>query len=215
MFRRLEFQSPAAIAIANTVTGMAMLFRSSILATAMPFPALPGQSYHDRWITLVGLAKGKLQYVNQNLARYIQHEANHTGVLKKPISATALLFQFGKCCIGLSIAALRPSWRSTIPDRLRLIDHWTNVELLSLSLQIEALQQRLPPEQWRDDTLYQFKSLSSHPASVIFRIPFRSLRDAYRRSVVMGFALASLLKFLISIVLKRARVFALPTGIAR
>ena len=58
MYRRLEFQSPAAIAIANTVTGMAMLFRSSVVATAMPFPALPEPSYHDRWIALVGLARG-------------------------------------------------------------------------------------------------------------------------------------------------------------
>jgi glycosyltransferase involved in cell wall biosynthesis len=207
-FRRLEFQSPAAIAIANTVTGMAMLFRSCILATAMPFPALPGLSYHDRWITLVGLAKGNVQYVSQKLVRYIQHGGNHTGVLKRPISAKALLFQFVRCYAGLSMAALRPSWRSTIPDRLKLIDHWSNVELLSLSLQIEALQQRLPRGQWRDDTWDQFKSISSHPASAIFHIPIKSLRDPYRRSMLMGLAVGTLSKFLISVVLKGTRVLS-------
>jgi hypothetical protein len=106
------------------------------------------------------------------------------------------------------MAALRPSWRSTIPDRLKLIDHWTNVELLSLSLQIEALQQRLPRGQWRDDTWDQFKSISSHPASAIFRIPIKSLRDPYRRSMLMGLALGTLSKFLISVVLKGTRVLS-------
>ena len=201
-FRRLEFQSPAAIAIANTATGMTMLFRSCILAVAMPFPALPGLSYHDRWITLVGLTKGNLQYVDQKLVRYIQHGGNHTGVLKRPISAKALLFQFVKCYAGVGLAALRPSWRGTIPDRLRLIEHWTNAELLSLSLQIEVVQQRLPKEQWREDTWDQFKSILSRPALILFQVPFRSLRDPYRRSMVMGLTLGTLSKSLISVLLK-------------
>jgi glycosyltransferase involved in cell wall biosynthesis len=204
--RRLEVQSPTAIALANSVTGMATLFRSCLLPTVMPFPALPGHAYHDRWIALAALAQRELQYLSQPLVRYVQHIGNDTGVLKRPAGATVLMFRFLKCFVGLGISVLRPSLWSTIPARLELIAHWTSGELLSLSLQIEALQRRLPRNRWRHEVWQQFQNLAVHPASIIFHVPLRTLADPYRRHMAAGFALSTLAELLISLGI-RAKLF--------
>ena len=208
--RRLEVQSPTAIALANTVTGMATLFRSCLLPTAMPFPALPGRAYHDRWIALAALAQVELQYIPKPLARYVQHTGNDTGVLKRPAGATGLMLQFVKCFVGLGISVLRPSLWGSIPARLELIAHWTNDELLSLSLQIEALQQRLPRDRWRDGVWQQFQNLPVHPASIIFHVPPRTFADPYRRHMAVGFALSAFAQFLISLGIRAKLFFRTP-----
>src|SRR5262245_48656965 len=200
--RRLEIENPTAIAVANTVTGMAMLLRASVLSTAMPFPALPGIAYHDRWLTLAALAQGQLEYVDKALVHYIQHGGNLAGVFKRSPAVGALTLQFAKCFFVLAFAALRPSLRRTLTSQLEWCADWTSVELLSLSLQIEALQQRLPRNQWRRDVWEQFHTLLVHPRSGIFRLSLKSLSDPYRRHMLTGYGLGRLFHSLISLGLR-------------
>lgn len=206
--RRLEIENPTAIAVANTVTGMAMLFRSSVLSTAMPFPALPGTAYHDRWIALAALAQGRLGYVDKALVHYIQHGRNHTGVFKRPPAAVAVVLQFAKRFIFLVLAVLRPSFRSTLPSQLEYCAHWTSIELLSLFLQIETLQQRLPRDRWRRGVWEGFQTLLIHPSLAISRLSLKSLSDPYRRQMLTGFVLGSLFYYFTSLALKMRLLLA-------
>jgi hypothetical protein len=202
--RRLESQNPTSIAVANTVTGMAMLARSSVLSTAMPFPGLPGTAYHDRWLTLAGLAQGKLHYVDQALVRYVQHAGNHTGIEKRSAGIVMLTFRFLKCLTECGLAALRPSLRTALPARLEPCSHWSSVESLSLSLQIETLQQRLPRQLWQPKVWDHFNKLLGHPTSALFNVSLKSLLDPYRRHMLVGLALGSLFHSLTSFVLRCA-----------
>jgi hypothetical protein len=206
VYRRLEFKNATAIAVANTVTGMSTLISADLLSIAMPFPALPGRPYHDRWLGLVALAKAELHYVDRALARYIQHGGSHTGVLKRPVSAMNLIVSFLKCFRLLFIATLRPSARDRIPKRLALIEYWNNVEMLSLTLQIDTLQNRLPQTRWQPDVWRQFKAISVRPSSAIFRVPLSSLSDSYRRHMVIGLAFGSISESIIFLGLKNTRL---------
>ena len=211
IYRRLEIENPTAIAVANTVTGMAMLFRSSLLSTSMPFPGLPGMAYHDRWLTLAALAQGKLAYVNKPLVRYIQHGGNHTGVFKRSPKAVALIGEFAACFALAALALLRPSLRGTLLRRLEYCANWTSIELLSLSLQIETLQQRLPRDQWRCDSWDQLRTMAMRPSSIIFQLPFKSLSDPYRRYMLVGFALGGMFRSLTLFALRCAARLRTPS----
>ena len=63
----------ASLLIANTITGAASLFRRDLLDLALPFPAPPGEQYHDQWLGLVALATGSIAYVDRPLYDYVQH----------------------------------------------------------------------------------------------------------------------------------------------
>ncbi|MGO9607165.1 MAG: glycosyltransferase [Candidatus Binataceae bacterium] len=65
--------------IANTVTGSACVFRSSLLPDILPFPPRFDDLYHDHWIAAVAMAKGRLGYVGQPLQDYVQHSSNVIG----------------------------------------------------------------------------------------------------------------------------------------
>ncbi len=71
--RRNEWRNLASVLIANTIPGAAMLFRRSLLHTALPFPEMPGFHYHDHWLALAALAAGEVRYVDRPLYDYVQH----------------------------------------------------------------------------------------------------------------------------------------------
>ncbi len=71
--RRNNYDNLPSLLLANTVTGAASLFRRELLERALPFPATPGTQYHDHWLALVGLASGRLAFVDRPLYDYIQH----------------------------------------------------------------------------------------------------------------------------------------------
>jgi hypothetical protein len=73
--RRNEWRNLASVLVANTVPGAAMLFRRAMLATALPFPEIPGFHYHDHWLALAALAAGEIRYVDRPLYDYVQHDA--------------------------------------------------------------------------------------------------------------------------------------------
>ena len=71
--RRNNFTDLASMLFANSVTGAASLFPRSLLDTALPFPELPGEQYHDQWLALVALTLGDIHYVDRPLYDYVQH----------------------------------------------------------------------------------------------------------------------------------------------
>jgi len=71
--RRNNHTNLLSLLIANTVTGAASLFRRDLLEFALPFPAVPGEQYHDHWLALVALSLGELAYIDEPLYDYVQH----------------------------------------------------------------------------------------------------------------------------------------------
>lgn len=63
----------------NSVSGAACLFRRSVLDWALPFPALAGTPYHDRWVALVASVLGPISRVERPLYDYVQHGASALG----------------------------------------------------------------------------------------------------------------------------------------
>ncbi len=63
----------ASLAIANTVTGAASLFRRELVELALPFPEAPGELYHDHWLALLALTRGSVRYLDEPLYDYVQH----------------------------------------------------------------------------------------------------------------------------------------------
>ena len=59
--------------IANTITGAASLMRREVVERAVPFPAVPGEQYHDHWLGLVAMTMGDVAYVDRPLYDYVQH----------------------------------------------------------------------------------------------------------------------------------------------
>ena len=82
--RRNEWHNLASVLVANTIPGAAMLFRRTLLRTALPFPELPGFHYHDHWLALAALAAGEVRYVDRPLYDYVQHGEAVMGDAARP-----------------------------------------------------------------------------------------------------------------------------------
>ena len=76
--RQNNYTDLPTLMVANTITGAASLFRTSLLAEILPFPKQVGPAFHDHWIGLVALLKGDIGYVDRALYDYVQHA---TGVI--------------------------------------------------------------------------------------------------------------------------------------
>jgi hypothetical protein len=74
-----RYDDLGSLVIANTVSGAASVFRSSLLDYVLPFPQQVGRPFHDHWIAAVALAAGKITYVDRPLYDYVQHFANVLG----------------------------------------------------------------------------------------------------------------------------------------
>lgn len=94
--------------IANTITGAASLMRREVVETALPFPEVPGEQYHDHWLGLVAMTLGDVAYVDRPLYDYVQH---------------------GGATLGHAAANagfLRARWLRRWLDRLHL-NHWRHL----------------------------------------------------------------------------------------
>ena len=77
--RRNEHSNIASLLVANAVAGAAALFRREVAELAVPFPEAPGWQFHDHWIALVALARGRIAYLDRPLYDYVQHESAVVG----------------------------------------------------------------------------------------------------------------------------------------
>ena len=80
--RRNNFTDLATMFVANTVTGAASLFRADLLDQTLPFPQRVGDAYHDQWLGLLAMVKGKIGYVDRPLYDYMQHGRNVIGAVQ-------------------------------------------------------------------------------------------------------------------------------------
>ena len=70
---------PRAFLLWNTVSGHALLFRRELLDLALPFPAA---RHHDWWLAFIAASNGGIQYLDEVLVHYRQHEQSQTDFLK-------------------------------------------------------------------------------------------------------------------------------------
>ena len=74
-----NYTNLSSLIVANTITGAASMFRVSLVADLLPFPKPIADGFHDHWIALTALTKGKVKYVDKALYDYIQHSTNVIG----------------------------------------------------------------------------------------------------------------------------------------
>lgn len=67
------------ILTSNFITGCAIVVKSEIAKKAVPFEE---NLVHDQWIGTIAALNGKIEYVDDCLVRYRQHQSNQTGTLK-------------------------------------------------------------------------------------------------------------------------------------
>jgi glycosyltransferase involved in cell wall biosynthesis len=77
--RRTNHKNMTSLMVANTITAAASLFPRRLLDYALPFPAPLGHAFHDHWLALVALARGRIAYVDRSLYDYVQHSTNAFG----------------------------------------------------------------------------------------------------------------------------------------
>ncbi|MGK7867591.1 rhamnosyltransferase WsaF family glycosyltransferase [Falsiroseomonas sp. E2-1-a20] len=77
--RRNNYTDLPTLMVANTITGAASAFRASMLPDILPFPVAIGPTFHDHWIGLTALVKGRITYVDRSLYDYVQHSEGVIG----------------------------------------------------------------------------------------------------------------------------------------
>ncbi len=77
--RRNNYKNLPSLVVANTITGAASMFRSSLLNKMLPFPQRVGDAYHDHWIGLIAYLSGGVGYIDRPLYDYVQHGENVIG----------------------------------------------------------------------------------------------------------------------------------------
>ena len=88
MERRNNYTNLGSLLIANTVTGAASLFRRGLLEDLLPFPPRLADPFHDHWLSLVALARGRISYVDEPLYDYVQHGRaviGHSRANRRPV----------------------------------------------------------------------------------------------------------------------------------
>jgi Glycosyl transferase family 2 len=71
--RRCNHDNLTSMLVANAITGASVLMRRDLADLALPFPDSPGLAFHDHWIAVLALARGRLAYVDRPLYDYVQH----------------------------------------------------------------------------------------------------------------------------------------------
>lgn len=65
--------------IENCVSGHASMFRKSLVSELLP---LPKNIFHDWWLAYIATNQGSIDYIDQKLVQYRQHEKASTNILK-------------------------------------------------------------------------------------------------------------------------------------
>ncbi len=85
--RRNNYTNYGSLLLANSVTGAASLFRRDLLDDALPFPPRIAKAFHDHWLAVVAMSRGRLAYVDAPLYDYVQHDTaviGHSEANKRP-----------------------------------------------------------------------------------------------------------------------------------
>jgi len=172
--RKNNFTDLASLIFANTVTGSAAVFRSSLLPLILPFPRQFPSSFHDHWIATVALALGQIEYVPCALQDYVQHENNVIGHAVRPPSVP--LWRRGPFRSGWDRADYRAYLRATYEDDVTRIK-------TEAATALERLTGRLPSAQRK--VLEHFATLDAGLSGLTW-LGYRTLRGLINDDVTMG-----------------------------
>ncbi|MEH1965515.1 glycosyltransferase [Nostoc sp.] len=79
--RNPEKATAELLLLRNVFTGCSLLFCTSLITYILPFPQQNEIVwYHDLWVALVAIQKGKVGHIRQSLVRYRIHSFNTVGV---------------------------------------------------------------------------------------------------------------------------------------
>lgn len=140
-------RSEAAFAVLlrrNIVTGATVLFRRSLLASALPF----GTGWiHDEWLAIMAAATSRLAVTEAPLIDYRQHSLNEIGVRRATIAIKIrrVLEPRGERNQQLSLRSV------VLAERLRALDGIDEnfVNMADEKVRVETMRANLPASRWR------------------------------------------------------------------
>jgi len=152
------------LAVLNTVTGAAAMFPRSLLDDALPFPPMPDPAWHDHWLTLVAVARGRLAYVDKALYAYVRHASNVTGGNYDVRPRRELRLQGPRTAYGNMLGA----WKAQYEGGVRYTEHMAEQAHLRLGHRVGQPRQ-----------VDRIRRLSSSTSSLLWvmRLALRPIRD--------------------------------------
>ncbi|TLV03301.1 glycosyltransferase family 2 protein [Dyadobacter luticola] len=70
--------NPEAFLYLNCVSGHSIMMKKPVLEKALPFPA---NFHYDQWLAFISATEGSINFVDQCLVKYRQHQKNNTDML--------------------------------------------------------------------------------------------------------------------------------------
>ena len=131
--------------MANAVTGCTCLFRASLLALALPFPAAGRPAYHDHWIATCAAAAGSVAYVPEPLVDYVQHGANAIGYRRMGLRTGTRIVVALLLAPVIALAALWQPLRRRAAGALALLIGTGEGEVRCRAAFAEGLRRRAAP----------------------------------------------------------------------
>lgn len=139
----------ASLAVNNTVTGAASLFRRELLDIGLPFPPRHSdQHYHDHWLALCALAIGDIAYLDRPTYDYTRHVDSVTvqAAFEWYAPAHGLRARahqrWRRMTRRLRMGTARPGWRAIYFDRYLLFRQLFAVLDLRAGERIEPAKRR-------------------------------------------------------------------------
>jgi glycosyltransferase involved in cell wall biosynthesis len=129
--RRPTHDNMTSMVVANTITGASALMRRDLADLALPFPDGPGFQFHDHWIGLLALARGRVAYVDRPLYDYVQHSGavfgdvasgarGAAGVEATAAARAAYFYGYLACAVMVQTALLRCNGQLSAPKQRAL-----------------------------------------------------------------------------------------------
>lgn len=85
-----SFSNTSELILDNVVSGALSVFRSDVLASALPFPRKTDVAYHDHWLGLCAALEGGIVTVPDVVQDYVQHDRNVIGEEMAPSNVARL-----------------------------------------------------------------------------------------------------------------------------
>lgn len=129
----------------NCVSGHSILMKSALLKSALPFPKL---FHYDQWLAYVATCIGSIDFVDQCLVQYRQHDHNSTDILalkvnKKHVKTEEKIKKLSLESEWLKLCSERSSYHSeNLVSRLYELSLRRNSSFFSLSYMMQIWQHR-------------------------------------------------------------------------
>jgi glycosyltransferase involved in cell wall biosynthesis len=163
------------ILLQNVASGNASMFTGDLLDLVRPIPTQA--TGHDWWLALVTAAFGRLEYVDQPLVRYRQHQRNQEGSKGRPLRRARTALQHGHRDVvrratqrkHQQAAAFKDRYAASLaPDQRSNLDFFLRMRLNarnSLSVIRELRRRNLLYGDWQRNAIWLGFELMSGPTT--------------------------------------------------